>query len=451
MKIRFTALCALALCLLGAGMRAEPIVVRLNDGAPIPYLEGYEGGIAGEWIRGVTGAIDVPPLTCDGTIYDGQGNPTGISGYAGYEITLQNIALTDDYFVAFYKLVRDIPFDFPYGTSPYFVDKIVVPVIPRLRADETPPHYELSAMMREARLLDERTALCMFVMPLLRPLPASEPFRLDVVSFREQPTVRIDAQSAVSPDVRYEIGQAATFRQTHTQGAGEQFYACTLESLTFSPLGNRLVIGQTDKGEGTPLLRQLILRDRTGQDLPCVARTVWQSSLASEEHPFAQRTALYFSGGEPGGAVSIMPSGTTEPDDWARFETAIDIGDLPVDLDVQGRQMRVERFDLWASGFEVRYTADAGIRVPSSGFTAADEARRELALYPVSYGYADARTGEQVCGAYWQDEYKGRPVRRMQAEDLDQIRSLLLRVDVLTREAPPIEAQAVRVELVREE
>lgn len=451
MKIRFTALCALTLCLLGAGMRAEHIVVRLNDGAPIPYLEGYEGGIAGEWIRGVTGAVDVPPLTCDGTIYNGQGNPTGISGYAGYEITLQNIALTDDYFVAFYKLVRDIPLDFPYGTSPYFVNKIGIPVIPRLRADETPPHYELSAMIREARILDERTALCMFVLPLLHPLPAGEPFRLDVVSFREQPTVCIDAQSAVSPDVRYEIGQAATFRQTHTLGAPEQNYACTLESLTFSPLGNRLVIGQTDKGEGTPLIHRLILRDRMGQDLPCVARTVWQSSLASEEHLFDQRTALYFSGGEPGGTISIMPPGTTEPDDWARFETAIDIGDLPVELDMHGRRMRVERFDLWASGFEVRYTADAGIHVSSSGFTAADEARRELTLYSASYEYVDARTGEQVCGAYWQDEYKGRPVRRVREEDLEQIRSLLVHADVLTREASPIEAQAVRVELAKEE
>ena len=438
----FGSLLALALLLFPALAQGEDCVfVRLNDGAPIPYLDGQADGFFGDWIYGITGAVDAPSQTCDGSLYDTEGNVVGVSGFAGYTLTLQNIAMTDDSFVVFYEMRAGEPFAFPYGASQYFVDKIGSVALVGAGEDGAVRYGLTSDCLRMARLVDERTALCAAIVPLLCPLPDGEIVCLQMGGFSEVTRLRIDKSAAVTPDQRFEIGRELTF--TGLEQAEGPAFDCTfvLESITFSPFGNRIVVDQWDRGEGAPMLSSLLLRDAEGTMITCWADSLVRSSLASEEHPIWTRTLLNFAGGRAGDAVTLMPaaSGSGESKSWS---VCVDLSDLPAHLEVEGHTLDVERFELSETGFEVFCRTE----LEDVRCAAADAAHEELAFYPVSYGYTDRETGCRVVGAYWADEYKGRSVRRVQKEELERIRSLLLSGFLYTDPTPVVE-QAVTIPL----
>lgn len=93
-----------ALCIGGAGCAEGTLTVALNDGAPIPYLDGTDSLMITdpEGLRGVTGAA----------------NATLEDITPGCTLTLQNISLTDDVLAVFFRVQSEAPLNLWAGLTP---------------------------------------------------------------------------------------------------------------------------------------------------------------------------------------------------------------------------------------------------------------------------------------------------------------------------------------------
>lgn len=168
-------LLALTLLFLPVLTRGEDCVVRLNDGAPIPFLEDHESATFGEWIRGVTGAVPMDSIYLDrlpeGAVMREQFEP--------WTLTLQNLAVTEDHIVLFSKVEADEPFSFPEAKNTYFINQIA----PKFIIEEADGAWRTNPNEArcEVRLLDERTALCATLQSLTRPLEAGEQIDMGIL------------------------------------------------------------------------------------------------------------------------------------------------------------------------------------------------------------------------------------------------------------------------------
>ena len=432
----FGSLLALALLLFPALAQGEDCaLVRLNDGAPIPFLEDHESATFGAWIRGVTGAIPLDSVYLDRL-------PEGVASIGEYEpwtLTLQNLAVTKDHIVLFSKVEADEPFPFSEAKNTYFINQIAPKMI--FMEENGAWRTDPNTARCEVRLLDERTALCATLQSLTQPLDAGERIELGILRMgRCHVSLTVDDSAAVMPGTRLEVNETARFTEISEPGGAPQTHDVLIKSVAFSPLGGHVVLEEEDKGVGHPPLGAICLRDGAGRVHRCHIDFYSRDERASEEHPVRQRTIYRFEGGEASGELSLMPLEITQ--EGQAIETAVDLADLPAAVPVGESTLHVQSFSLSPGGYEIRYYVEGDDAPPYIDFYPADAAHAELTLYEVLYKTADLTAGYEVAGGYWCDEYKGRRVCRASDADAAKIKSLIVR-GRLPYSYRPLEDQAV--------
>lgn len=425
-------LLALTLLFLPVLTRGEDCVVRLNDGAPIPFLEDHESATFGEWIRGVTGAVPMDSIYLDrlpeGAVMREQFEP--------WTLTLQNLAVTEDHIVLFSKVEADEPFSFSEAKNTYFINQIA----PKFIIEEADGAWRTNPNEArcEVRLLDERTALCATLQSLTRPLEAGEQIDMGILRMGECSVSLTVDDSAAAPGTHFEVNGEARFTEVREPGGEPQAHDILIKSVSFSPFGGRIVLEEEDKGGDNSLLGIVCLRDGTGRTFCCYAESF--NERASGEPTVRVRRSYPFEGGVTEGELSLMPVEILE--EGREVEQVVEIANLPAALSVGQSTLYVESFSLLPDGYEIRYFIEGDDAPLYVDFYPADAAHEELTLYESQYTTEDLSTGREIAGGYWIDEYKGSRVRRATSEDAAKIESLIVRA-ALPYSYRPLENQAV--------
>ena len=431
-----TLMCLMALVLItiapysGACAESAPLTVTLGDGAPIPFLDGFQSRYIPDVqsIAGVTGAAD---LTFDE--YD-------------TTVTLQNIALTDDVLALFYKQTSETPF--VYGGDIQFVYNWEMrPVSVWVEANEDSLE---NGYYRECRPLDEHTRLCMVAYTLEQPISDGTTLMLggrwndELNAYTDGARVIIDRSHSVDPTVVYTSQKEQRVSMTPYADAKPVDYTFVIERVAFTPFGNRCLINYRATS-GRNAMMNYQVADAQGKLLTTFSGMEYGRSDASEEHPVWVHNESWFFGGTPGEPVSIVPMayvGNGEGKSYAMM--SVPIASLPADVQTSdGYTIHIERCDVLEDGFYVTYKPRD--YEGHLDFDLGDENGESLKFNFTGYSenVDDMPRALLGYGASWSEEYKGKTVARVTAEQLEQVNRLL--IGYYTDACVPMTEQAIRM------
>lgn len=395
-----------ALCIGGAGCAEGTLTVTLNDGAPIPYLDGTDSLMITdpEGLRGVTGAA----------------NATLEDITPGCTLTLQNISLTDDVLAVFFRVQSEALLNLWAGLTPDALSY----AIPRLNCLMNGAYLAKVGLNQEAYLPDEENTLCcLAVYSLPEPLPDGA--ALDIGVGEKLLTVRIDRSRAQDPTVAYAPMQEETVCYVPYSESGRE-ETCTLiiERIAFTPFGGRILMQMKQNQTSSFPLEDFTLYDDQGSRLPLFDQTYSYNSNASEEHPFWVRNEKWFAGGQDACALTIVPTVYGDSLDGKNNDLLVPIDSLPADVTLaNGTQLRVLGFSADENGFIVPVMIKEGITYWLREF--ADAQGNDLSFNYISGQSAHRKTGVIQLEGAWSEFYKDRIVPMVTQEQIDEIRYLV--------------------------
>ena len=276
------------------------------------------------------------------------------------------------------------------------------------------------ARFDEAHLVNDREMLCMAVSSLDEPLPEGKELqiRLGDVSFQLDRSRLEDHTVSYSPML--------TVKSDPLAQPGDKAYDLTtvIERVAFTPFGTRVVMANQEIGSGAHF--NYAFADQNGRLLsPCI--DLWSSNdAASPEHPVHTQNEMWFVQSNKQEAIQMIPRRWIgEEENYPKhLRTAyVPLQSLPTAIPLEGRGMLyIQAVDLTPDGFMVSYTADT--LSDSLSFDLADAFNTSLHFNFVSFDSVNFSKGLLQKGGFWSDEYKGRQVSYVTAEDLQKVKTL---------------------------
>lgn len=398
-----------ALCLFGAASAEGSAVVRLNDGAPIPYLDGINSDLIvdADGLRGVTGAIAGAPVLQMG----------------GASCTLQSLTLTDDVLAICFLAEWEEPLSFWAGQMQHGIN-FMVPYADLTVAGAYLPQL---STMREGWLVNEQAMECLYVQSLSEPLANGAVLTIGGEMTEDGSVVggfdvTIDRSGVSDPTVAFQPMQSARVAYPLERGSSA-VHDCefVVERVSFTPFGNRLVLNEKTLQDFFAF-NNFTLRDDAGKELAMTRYAEMYSFLASAEHPVWMRNEVWFAGGQSARSLTLVPYQYTGANEEI-VDTFVPLDSLPASVMLHnGAELQVSDFHMDGNGFEVSILGRGGAYWLRG---LADEAGNELKLNYTLGSRFDHATGVRVESGSWSEEYKGRTVPMVTEEELSQVRGIL--------------------------
>ena len=418
-------LCILAACLLlpvGLGWAphawaedtADSSVV-IGDGAPIPYLDGFESALFSDAddIVGITGALP--------DIVDTLSTDAGV-----WTLHLQNIILTDDVIGCFFTQTYSQPISYE-GDMPYAYS--FASLWPDILVDGSSP--QIMSQFSEGHPIDACSQYSLILCSLAEPIQDGQILTLGATwNLHKQVweggvRLRVDRSSAKDPTVAY-------CPMVHVQKPivlweGEQAvqYDFTVQRVAYTPFGNRMLLRFAGTNENSQYLDYQLF-DQSGKALNLIPPSFRFQSNASVEHPASTANEVWFFGGENSSSLTLVPLGGNASDGQnASRVTSLPLDTLPADVVLEnGVTMHVDSCALSNGGFYALYSTDGYAGYVS--FDIGDAEGNSLGFIFTSYLMDQHRRGLLGYGGYWSEEYKGKTVPRVLPDQLTQAKTLLI-------------------------
>ena len=166
--------------------------------------------------------------------------------------------------------------------------------------------------------------------------------------------------------------------------------------------------------------------DQNGRPLSPIAMQWSSSNTASGEHPAVTHNEMWFMQDNRQEALQMIPQKWTGEEEIypKHYRTAyVPLENFPSAIPLEGRgTLYIQSVDLTPNGFLVSYTIDSLNDYLS--FDLADAVNESLHFNYVSFDSVDFAKGFLQKGGYWSDDYKGRQVSYVTAEDLQKVKTL---------------------------
>ena len=295
-------LCLIILALFTAlPAMAEEIVVTLNDGADIPYFEGFQSQIVKDAasIKGITGAAHA---TWEHDIWSDK------RGDYVLQFELQNILLTDDMLVFFYLTHSEIPFTDEEINS----DFMPIPVFCRFEDNWLD---WLTIPVREAHPTDDYTLACMMGYSLSQPIAPDQTLVLEPVydektkGYIGGTRIKIEQGMKSDPITAYTPVLHVFEIFAPYEGAALVTHDFIVQRIAFTPFGNRILIDYLATSEENARI-WFELADDQDRNLPIfqhMSPTPHAVTLATPKNPVNIRYDVWFTGGEDASSLTFLP------------------------------------------------------------------------------------------------------------------------------------------------
>ncbi len=430
------------LCLAGAGTAlAQGQTVMLGDGAPIPYFEGFESSkTAGpSALTGITGAIE------GSYVLESIG---GTRGPSSRTITLQNIAVTDDFYALFFKMTYGAPIPFPDGKMQYNLNW-EVPFISLSSKGSTVEI--LDVFLKEAHLISDRELMCMAAYSLEEPLPMGQELAIATVNKEGHlaPSIPFTLNSSRRQDPTRSYAPMLSIKSNPFAAPEDREYGLTtvIERIACTPFGIRIVVNNENIGNGTYF--SYAFANDNGKLLSPYTDMLRSNSSASLEYPAWIRNEKWFLFDIAASAIHLVPVQHIIPDggDYGQFvrTACVPIESLPATVPLEGGgAVHVQAVSIEEDGFLVSYTSEGYAHYLA--FDLAGEDAKPLKLNFVSFEDADLVHGYLQAGGFWSSEYKGKRVARVDAEDLKKVRAISIQYHAGTNVLKPEDTVIINLE-----
>lgn len=439
MKRLWIALVA-CLCLMGASTAlAEGQTVTLGDGSPIPYFEGFESSSIADpsAVTGITGAIE------GSYVLKSTG---GTQGSISRTITLQNIAVTDDFYALFFKMTYDAPIPFPDGKMQFNLNW-EVPFVSLYVNGSTVDFLDM--FLKEAHLISDRELMCMAAYSLEEPLPMGQELAIATENKDGHlaPAIpfTLNYSRRQDPTVSYTPALSAKSNPFAAPEDREYGLTAVIERIAYTPFGIRIVVNNENIGNGTYF--SYAFADSNGKLLSPYTDIVRSNSNASLEHPAWTRNEKWFLFGKAANEIHLVPVQHIKLDGgYGQFlRTAyVPIDSLPAAVQLEeGGTVLVQAVSIEKDGFLVSYTLEG--YADYIYFDLAGEGSKPLNLNFISFSSVDLAQGLLQAGGYWSSEYKGRRVARVTAEDIENVKELSIHYYAGTSVLKPEEAVVIKL------
>ena len=405
------ALLAMSAALPGACAQGEAgMAVVIGDGAPIPYLEGFESRLVhnAELIQGITGAFAQAQVSQRSDL-----QVAGQSDAGTWTYELQNLVLTDDVLGLFFKQTYSEPIVYG-GDIPYSYG--VAAMMPEILVDgET---LKMLNQFKEGYPIDAYSQYSFVLQSLPEPVKDGQVLTFgaqwndDLQAWEGGLSVLVDRSRADDPTIVYQ--PSLTVQETLALWEGNKPipYNFTVERVSFTPFGNRVLLRFTGTCESNQYLDCQLLDD-AGAALNIIPTMQRFYTNASAEHPVVNENEVWFFGGEGSRSLTLVPlGGNWQTSNKARRTAPVALDSLPADIPLEnGVVLRAESCELSDNGFYVRYSTDGYAGYVS--FDLGDADGISLGFPFASYLLDDHAQALLGSGAYWCEEYKGNTVSRV--------------------------------------
>lgn len=396
----------------------DGLSVVLGDGAPVPYLDGFQSRFIrdAQAIEGITGAVGL--------------RWTEAFGGGAITFELENLSLTDDVLALFYKQTSTLPIAYD-GSFQHAYDWQVQALDVWLGGGWLPI---VDTVCREGRPIDAYSQRCMVVYSLQEPLTDGQAITLGrtfnegLNAYEGGCDLSIDRSRASDPTRAFAPMKAVSQRLERWEEGPSVSFDYVIERISFTPFGNRCLINFKATGENNAFFDYRLLDD-AGEALVTAHASMTGNSTASEEHPVWIRNEAWFYGGESSDALTLVPVVESVRLDEANVRKAVVALDaLPADVALEsGASLRLESCEVTDGGFLVWYTIQGfpgRMRFELSGSDG-----QTLPFNYVSYSMSDHARRLLGDGGYWSEEYKGKTVARVTQDDLLRVHGLTVTYD----------------------
>ena len=384
--------------------------LALGDGAPIPYLKGFESRLIKDanMLPGVTGAADIRFRQEDGHTMNNQGQ---------IAIHIQNIALTDDAIALFFRAEYPDFIPLEYGSAPESCSWAVPFVMPDV--DGT----QLSSVntWREGHPDGDKVLQCLQVITLEKPIPDGS-----ALSFGDAGQVTLD-KSQARDDTRA-VDPMLPVKFSYERSPGESLdYQFKVARVSFGPFGSRLLIINRDDGRGIGML-PCVMEDEKGQRLPVIQTGYNGSGLASPVNPVEVYNELLFLGGEGMAALRLIPYQSLETNQDKPALVSVPLaGPFPAKVPLPGgAELSIMKALVDENGYTVYYSVAGPDHVSFSLGDSEGRPLRKLSDQAVGFDGFDLKAQALVSSGLWVAEYKNKPVPRVSGADIRQAQTLLV-------------------------
>lgn len=414
----------LALLFLPAALAEEASPsVTLGDGEPIGYFDGFEGNFLknGEPVKGVTGRLSLS--------YDVQDYVT-IRGACNARIELENLTLTDDVLVLYYRLSQDEPIQ--YEADLDFLRTWWTPA-PYFRLGSTGGWAVQDVLYQEGHPIDDKSLYCLYAVSLDEPIPEGEQLVFgshwdeQAQRYTGGTAVTIDRSRAQDPTVAYTPGTDLQLTYFPWAGEPERSYHMVIDRVAFTPFGNRMVL-RSECTDDLSAIFPLVLTDDQGNRLATYSFGERTPGNASKTRPAWVRNDLWFFGGEQSASLTLTPVRTVDNREDRYFaRTVVPLSDLPGKVSFgDGTDCEIVRLDLQPEGMRLWYLP--GSHLGYLDFELGDENGDPISNDVVGHSANTGSVAEGLLGygCYWTAEYKGQYVSMLTEEELAQAKTLVI-------------------------
>ncbi len=386
--------------------------LALGDGAPIPYLKGFESRLImdANMLPGVTGAADIRFRQEDGHTMNNQGQ---------IAIHIQNIALTDDAIALFFRAEYPDFIPLEYGSAPESCSWAVPFVMPDV--DGT----QLSSVntWREGHPDGDKVLQCLQVITLENPIPDGS-----ALSFGDAGQVTLDKSQARDDTRAVDPMLPVKFSYERFPGQTAISYQAKIARVSFGPFGNRVLVLNRDDGRGGIDTLPCVLEDEAGNRLPVIETGYRGSSLASPVNPVETYNEVLFLGGEDMKTLRLIPCQSLETKGDKPAPVSIPLaGPFPVRAPLPGgAELTVMKALVDENGYTVYYSIAGPDHVSFSLGDSQGRPLRKLSDQAVGFDGFDLKAQALVSSGLWVAEYKNKPVPRVSGADIRQAQTLLV-------------------------
>lgn len=342
---------ALLVCLPACGAWAQseqPITVKLNDGAPIPYFEGFQSSYIKSVvdIQGVTGAVDV------------KAQEFVDSSYGDYVVDFHvtNIALTDDLFILFATETKSTSILY-FGDEQYSWDNILG--APDVNLDG---EYISRVYCYEEHHPVGDVLYSMFIWSLPKPIEDGQiltigaDWNVEKQCYEGGTQVVIDRSGAKDSTKASAPNQQVKKKVEYTSYTVN--YDFVVERVAQTPIGNRLLLKFNATHERNCSMDGARLLDENGGLIPMVSADTGFREDLSKAHPAQMYQEFWFVGDENYDTLTLVPTnGLWLPVDQTARTVVLPMDSLPADIALEdGGTLHMEDMQVVKDGLWAHYT-----------------------------------------------------------------------------------------------
>lgn len=416
----------LALLFLPAALAEETLPsvhVTLGDGEPIGYFDGFEGNFlkSADSVKGVTGRLSLS--------YEVEGYITQ-NGQRKMRVDLENVTLTDDVMVLYYRLSQDEPIQ--YEADLDFLRTWCLPE-PMFQQRSTGRWGVQDVLYQEGHPIDDKSLYCLYAVSLAEPIQDGEELIFGAqwdqssMQYAGGTVVTIDCSHAEDPTVAYTPGTELQLTYNPWAGEAERSYHMVIDRVAFTPFGNRMVI-RSECTDDLSAVFPLYLTDDQGDRLTTYSFGERTPGNASKTRPEWVENDVWFFGGENSASLTLTPMlSTDDREDLHYVRTAVPLSDLPGKVTfADGTDCEIVRLDLQPEGMRLWYLP--GSHLGYLDFELGDENGDPISNDVIGHSANTGSVAEGLLGygCYWTAEYKGQYVSMLTEEELAQAKTLVI-------------------------